>query len=228
MESEVAMYRVSLIHVPSRNIMLMIGGNDEECHWDGDINRSAIWRYSVESGLWEQMKDEQNKEFVIALSDSAGQQHAVLTSDERFVIIAPMEFAWYVDDPQETQFLVLDISDDDQYKLWKSPISMPFHDFEPWSHPLCPERVHFQCEFDAMMISGSADADLLTFGWIRKQSVEKHGGVTQVPMALMTLISHWCSADIIHCFGHNADGERKQHHLKGIGRTVLSFLQIFT
>lgn len=186
---------VTLIHVPSKDFLLMIGGEDVGDHdWRVGVS-TGIWRYSLKSGLWKQMKDEQNNNFVF----DSGKQRAVLSSDEQHVIIAPTD--WF--EGGRTHFQVMDIRDDDTYKLWESSITVPYFD-ELGSHV-----------FDSMMISGdsggSSQAQALISGWIRRQFVSKQGGTKALPLVIMKLISQRCSLEMVHYFGH--DGDNVQSHL---------------
>lgn len=84
----------SLIHVSSKNMLLMIGGDD-----DGkDI---GIWKYDIGLDIWTQIKE---------LQFEPGPQ-AVLSSDERFVTIG---------DRNSVHLWILDIRDDNEYTAKKS------------------------------------------------------------------------------------------------------------
>ena len=150
----------SLVHVPSKDIVLRMGGYS--CFWNPP---AGIWQYSVASGIWKEMKDEDNNSFRLM----SGAPQAVLSSNEQFVIIcAPCS-------PAVKRFLVLDIRDDDQYKLWDSSVKRP--------------------ELTLMTkTGGQSEISLLIFGWIRKQD-----DLQFVPRAIKTLITHWLCVEMIHC-----------------------------
>ena len=90
----------SLVHVPSKNILLIFGGDitNPKCY---------LWRYHIGSERWEQIKAIQ----------CDGNCAAILTSDERFVIIKSYAY-------NKTHLFILDIRDDNAYKLRESPISI--------------------------------------------------------------------------------------------------------
>ena len=177
---------VCLVHVPSKNCVLMLGGNDDSFSFDEDsVDKSTgIWRYCVRSGLWEQMKDDEGKPFMFV--DNPEIHQILLSSNERFVIIAP---------EQRESLYVLDIGDDNQYKLWESSVQLPK-----------------QMEFITKS-GGLSESKSLVFGWMRRQ---KDFGL--VPIVIKTLISKWCSVEMIHSFNYahcrQEDGAYDRSHEK--------------
>ena len=178
--SEGIHFTTGVVLVPSKDFVLMIGGwlfHERSANNNGFTNDTAngIWRYYFSSGRFEEMKDEQNHPFDLPYENEKYHKvryYAVLSSDERFVIIAARDY--------RTHFQVLDIGDDDHFKLWDTSITVP----------------------DRMMVmtksGGPLASKLLIFGWIRKRS-----GSSFVPATISTLISEWCSlqiSEMIHCF----------------------------
>ena len=160
--------KFSLVHVPSKEFVLMIGGQSDEHTLVG------VWRYRIGSRVWEEILDQHNKPFALGQNRNWGQEEfAVLSACERFVIFAPQtDFDFY----QTECFKVLDIINDEQYKVWETSIQVPGY-------------------ANAMTKSGGPlDSRLLAFGWIRKLIDS-----TFVPMAIRMLISDWISVEMIHC-----------------------------
>ena len=129
---------------------------------------TGIWRYCVRSGHWEQMQDDKGKPFKFVKNPEL--QQIVLSSNERYVIIAS---------EQGDSFHVLDIGDDDQYKLWESSVTVP-------------DRMQF-----VTRSGGISESKLLAFGWMRKLE-----DVCFVPIVIKTLISNWYSVEMIHSFNY--------------------------
>ena len=151
----------SCVHVASKNIVLMFGGKNSYTRCSG------IWRYCLSLGIWKEMRDYKNHSFRI----SKFRWHAVLSSDERVVIIAPNR-----KHSIDASFQVLNIQDDDQYELWKTNKSVPKGTFLMTKSEV------------------SSKSKLLAFGWIRKHVAQ------YVPMDVSSLISEWCHVETIHCF----------------------------
>lgn len=172
----------SLVHVPSKKILLMIGGFQKS-----DRMTTGVWRYGMSSGIWEEMKDEDSNSFRF----HGGVVDSVLSSNERYVIIA---VARYVKNKskwgfyEENEFHFLDIENNGSYKLRKSSLTLP--DVEGASRNGSRLRT-------MTTTGGLLESKLLISGWLRKQRASEN-----VPLDIMRLISEWCSKDIIrlHCF----------------------------
>ena len=165
----------SLVYVPSKRIILMIGGRRSNY---GPI---GIWRFVIASSEWEQMvqPDAFPNESVAA----------VLTSNEEKVIIAGGRDCAPIDSTYV--FLqVLDISNDDRYGLWQSTIRCP----------LTRGRGDNAVEVDhCARTSGRSESRLLTVGWIRKTfTSEAVIERTPPPLAIVELIVDWCCIEMIH------------------------------
>ena len=169
---------VSLVHVPSKKVMLAIGP------FSGG---KGIWSYRGEFRHWEEMKNDQNESFYF----SSGKMRAVLSSDERFVIIAVA---------RGKPFQVLDIGDDDQYRLWESSVTVP--------HGM---------KFITKSKGSSKLSKLLVFGWIRRRVTEDF-----VPLVIKTLISHWCSLEIIHSFNKSKHVNYESHQMISLTNILCS------
>lgn len=158
---------VTLIHVPSKDIVLMIGGY----HQSGDIDwnkKTIIWQYRVTSGMWEEMKDQQHNSVEL----EPGEYDAVLSSNERFVIIVRKECDYH--------FQILEFGDNDQCKLWQSPFVLP-------------EPVVVMTKS-----GGSSEIQVLVFGWIRKHRAAAL--VPKSIMTLISEWCPPSSVEMIHCF----------------------------
>ena len=176
----------TLIHVPSKKIILMIGGGIYSGYFKND---TVLWKYHIETQLWEPIKSEKfelcpklqlmipgylNDDFILSsIGHTLAGCPAVLSSDESSVIIL-----------SSTHFLVLDIRDDDQYTLRQSDVSLQSQ---------IPE---FDEEYKRIVrCGGGCDALLLAKGWIRRQ-IALH-----VPREIVRLAATWCSTEMIHVIG---------------------------
>ena len=179
----------SLIHVPSKGIILMIGGRGcgkEEQRpvypasekTEQNSQMIGIWRYHIASDRWEQIE---GIEFNYYLSG------CVLSSDERYVIImggyrfrnkkGPRKlWSW----PSE-YIHVLDIKHDDSYKLWRSPVESPI----------------FEVGYTSFVArtGNLKQYNLLKSGWIRRVL----GSTLETPMVIQDLIVKFGFVEMIHC-----------------------------
>ena len=158
---------ISLFHVSSNGFLLMFAGN------------AGIWKYRIESGLWTEIKDQQNKPLRLDFCAS----RAVMSANQRLAIIVPDNNVA----KQWKHFRVLNITEGDQYKLWESSVAEPDN---------------------VQLITSSGGpgeeqkTQSLVFGWIRK-----HVKAQFVPCALQMLIKKWYSMEMIHYFVIDEENE---------------------
>ena len=174
----------SLVYGPSKKVVLMIGGFKEF-----EEVTTGVWRYSMSSGIWEEMKDENSDSFMF----HGKVIHSVLSSNERYVIIAVRgsEFLTDIRSPlltYETEFRSLDIDNNGSYKLREYCLTPPV--------VKGPSGNEYGIR-TFTTTGGLLDAKLLISGWIRKQETSEIA-----PLDIMQLINEWYSSEIVrlHCF----------------------------
>lgn len=100
---------LSVIHVPIRGIIVMIGGidiiwsDDPDAH-DANIN-NIVWVYHLDTNKWEK---------ITILPFEHAHQSLVMTSDEKYIILSP------------TNLPYVHALDLDDYSVYQSSIMMPF------------------------------------------------------------------------------------------------------
>ena len=210
-ESDVAQWKefgtirgCSLIHVPSKGIILMIGGRgygqEEQLpvyptpeKTEQNSQMIGIWRYHTASDRWEQIE---GIDFNYYLSG------CVLSSDERYVIIMGGYRFRNKKGPRKVSFPseyihVLDIKHDDAHKLWRSAVESPRFEF---------------CFTSFVARTGNLKQyNLLKSGWIRRVL----GSTLETPMVIQDLIVNFVFVEMIHCVD-TADVHHKMRPLVDI------------
>ena len=151
-------YHSQVIHVPSKNILLLFrwAFNSQKTNNLGNTIMH-VWRHRIGSNEW---TDVLQKEPLQNIKGSV-----VLSSDEHFVIIA------------QPHLWILDIRNDDQYKIRKSTVAVPVEH--------SPRILaHSDCAF------GSGN---LVSGFTRRLQLDM-----DIPMVIVKMISEWCSIERIH------------------------------
>lgn len=170
-----------LFHVASKNILLMIGtmkGTTQRC----------LWRFYIQSKRWELVLEFPLPSFGLTrihrmLLSEVGIPFpcnetgfsAVLTSNEQFMIIAMQS---------TSSFQILDIRNDDDYKLRSSSIKYPLDNRGTLART-----------------GRMRNSILATSGWIRRlhKSCE-FGGMSsmRIPLVIERMIGSWYSTEWIH------------------------------
>lgn len=162
---------IDLIHVPSKNIILMIGGGINLNRSTGlnshSLREIRIRRYHISTGQWEVLKA---IKWDLPYSRSNG---CVLSADERYVILMPI----VEKKVKKRSIYALDIRDDNDYKLWKSVKRTPKN----------------TCRYPHRMTKsgGKGRTALLASGWIRRW--RRH-----FPRELVVIIGDLSLDEMIH------------------------------
>ena len=132
--------------------------------WQEDT-ATAVWTFNLTTKTWHQCHTMKDKVFTI--------RNAVLTRNEKFVIIID----------EDNKFYVMDIRDDIDYKLSECNIKPPL-----------------ECPIANMVRTGGAIQDeILVHGWIKKLfKTSKFHNMQLPPNYIMKLISNWYSIQLIH------------------------------
>ena len=153
---------VSLVYVKSKDIILMLGG--ESGGYDGNDNEIeqkplGMWRFQIALSKWEQID--------MGIEHSLLAGRTVLTPDEQKIIIIG------------ANIYVLDIQDENHYKLMQSSVTF--------------QLPTFRGAYSVLMNHAKAEIHLVTFGWMRRQ---KH-----IPKDIKKLIDQFAaySEYMIHC-----------------------------
>ena len=149
----------SLFHVPSKNILLMICSDTLGSPWN-------LCRYHIASKVWE-------KVMVIGRASHPRRLSATLTSDEQFVIIT---------DDQRSHLQILDMRNDDEYKLRESSVEIPIEN-----------RVG-----NLGLTDGKKHSFALTSGWIRRLNRSARFRALSIPLEIERIIAEWYSTEWIH------------------------------
>ena len=192
------MKQTSLIHVPSKNMIVLIGGvncgfNQKED--ENDLRYVGIWSYQIEKKRWTQI----NNEFCF------GACSAVLTSDEDYIIIS----GWFADHDLEMNSETLKVLDVSSGELFDTDITG------------APERRvrRFDQRHDEIHLARSGgdysktQIRLLLVGWLRKHFEKDE--FESIPSVIVGIIEQWCSVcsvELIHCLRTNYTRILTQNH----------------
>ena len=183
--------RISLVYVPSKGVILMIGGS--RLWICGGHRLVGIWKFVIASSQWEQMiGPTEFPRFSVS---------AVLTSDEQRVIIMCGRFRTELGGFGDFGLLqVLDISNEDRFDLWTSTIRCPL---ETERH-LCARS------------GNRSDARLAAVGWVRELFASKDFvGMATPPPDIVDLIADWCCMiciEMIHWIAGSNAGWKNENH----------------
>lgn len=147
-----------MIFIPSQNIILLIGGYDS-------INQcNGIWKFDLQNSIWSKLN----------ISFRYEEISCCLTPDEKYIVIVNYD---------NTDLLLLNISDKNKYKLCKSKIN-------------CPE--YGKC---SIVITGGNVDILITIGWVRRLFQTKQFITLSLPPTyLIQMIAKWYNQKMIHIF----------------------------
>ena len=175
---------ISLVHVSSKQMILMIGGSDSCYYHNNDRydeehkkRRIGIWKFCLILQKWAKLQ-------FIGPDFKQANVRCVLSLNEDFVIIAG---GWDRNLEKSDEIFVLDLRDDNHYKLKKSQIKCP-------QKGIC----------DLVRFGGGIQDELLVIGWIKdlfKTTDFKH--LSLPPMYLMKMIQSWYNQEMIHWLQKN-------------------------
>ena len=171
------------IYIRSKQILLLIGGDR------GSGKPFGIWRYCLKQEKWKKMKklSSFSLEFVVC----------ALSANEKFVIIAGGDIV-STDDMIHGEYnhtiFVLDISDDNNYKLKECTIKLP----KKYEHP------------QIALMGGDSDDESLIIGWIKELfKTKEFKDLSLPPMYIMKMIGLWYNQEGLHWI---QDGDDYNNH----------------
>ena len=187
------------IYVKSKRILLLIGG------WAN--NTIGIWKFCLTQKKWSRIE---------YLSFDVCYSKAVLSANEQYVFIFG-GFGRSNDDNNNKIFVlnnkifVLDLSNDEQFRLKQSTIQIP----------IIPK-----CKISTMVrMGGEQTHQLLVIGWSRMLFKKKQfKGLILPPIYILKMISFWYNQEEIHWFNQrDTDNDVRHHYILNI-RHILSSL----
>ena len=155
-----------LIHVPSKNILLTFAYRKTPSG-----RKSEVWRYDIPSKVWENVMDipiEYNSD-VLKLS-------VTLTTEEQIIIIKQ---------ENKSHFQILDIRNENEYKLRDSTIEIPRYAF-------------FGVLARSQGTPGFKQSLTLTMGWTRRLEKLENCVKLSFPVEIDRMIAEWYSIEWIH------------------------------
>ena len=169
----------SVIYVKSKQKLFLIGAQIRGPKYPP----CGIWTYSLLTNKWERID-------YLKFDNYGGS--VIKTSDEKYMIIFG---CWDKDDSvlKKDRIYVLDIRDDNEYKLRKSAINFPKLD-----------------RHNILIRGGEIEHEMLVIAWIAdlfKREKFKH--LELLPVYLMKLICSWYIQEEIHWIG--ADYTKNEH-----------------
>ena len=174
------------IYVPSKNIILAIGGEERKNACHGIWKYYGIWRFHVDIGRWEYLMEIEQSINGIEMYHGCS---AVLSSNERYVI-----FMGRIQ--REMRTMVLDIGDADNYHLWESSVYPVSSLKNSWGYHRLAKT------------GGPKTCKLLVRGWIRKL-------LSSAPMDIVHLLGQYSSSavpEMVHCM-RSLDGNEQRHYV---------------
>ena len=173
-----------IIHVKSKNILLLFGGCDLLYMYDSGNCRylDEIYRYFIDDDKWELLND-------IKLPQKMHSFGCVMTSDEKYIILfgGEVKRSSYSSDDQYIDTIY--VMDTDTMKIKLSNIK-------------CPSK----SKYHGILMGDKIFDELLVSGFLRQQT--KSNNAT-IPDEVMNLIVMWFSIDWIHLLQNKTSGHWK-------------------
>ena len=194
-------YDTYCIYVKSKQVLLLIGGGTYN---SPNIRPFGIWKYCLKKKKWSQVK-----EVAFNLMDV----RCALSANEKYVIIVGGgdETDGTVGMIDNDKIFVLDITDDNNYKLRECSIKIPNSQCYP-----SPEIV---------LMGGEIEHELLVIGWIKKLfKTTEFKDLSLPPMYIMKMIGLWYNQEELHWIQHHWWNKRSDHYLMTLSQ-ILSSLQ---
>ena len=151
----------SLIYVKSKNIILMIGGHAHDEYFN-DPDSVGMWRFDITTSAWQHIANVRR--------NYSQYDHAVLTSDEQYVIVVC----------DDNHIDILDIGDENNYQITKS-IELKFK-YAP---------------FPVLTTCREIDVVVLVSGWFRKLFNSEDHPVA-CPLDILKLIDQFVCKEMLH------------------------------
>ena len=183
-DSFLRMYGTLMIHIPSRDVLLIFGGatghSEHECH---------VREFSLKTSKWRKIENIEYNYYI-------GQ--VLLTMDEKYILLIPL---YDENNARCDCIMILEILDDGTYKLRESKVRLPPFDFE-----VARSISRY------MTLTGSGGGDiLLVYGFVK--NVFKDINLVLPSDDIINLIADFYDSDVLHLIRsqHGADG--KDHHI---------------
>ena len=184
------MYGTLIVYIESKGVLLAFGG------YTGNAQVIGIMEYCLKTKKWRSIENIKYPYY---------NGHALLTMNERHVILAPTFDQNNGDENVDGLLLILDILDDGGYELRESAVSSP-----------CDAT-----SADDMILMGIADEkriQLLTFGFVKK--LLKDEDVTIPSDDIINLIAKFYDAEMLHVVKWNAEKHVNEHWMIHVSYVV--------
>lgn len=172
----------STIYVPSKQMILLIGGL---CFVT--FKMIGIWKFCLKTNKWHKLEGIQLDYY-----------HACpcLTSNEEYIVIGG---GLDKNDNYMNKLYVLDIREDEEYKLKECDIKLPI------------DKVKHRI----VRSGGGIKDEILVVGWIKKQFKDNDlKELSLLPMYMMQLIALWYNQEMIHWFTDHKDAENNHYCIR--------------
>merc|ERR1712154_174279 len=170
------------LYIPCKDIILLIGGQG---YRDYGAKMVGIWRYFLKTKKWEKVSKFTFDYFNVSVT---------MTSNQHFVIIAG---GYNIDRVPNDKIFVLDIRDDNNYKLRKSGIISPLSGYQ-----------------HIVRIGGGLRDEMLVIGWIRKMfKCAEFNDLSLPPTYIMQLISLWYNQEAVHFLTKSCQLRKSSHYV---------------
>ena len=180
-----SMLGISLVHIESLNVILVIGGSNFCGIENRDIN---CQRFCLQSRKWKSIEN-------IQFPYYGGQ--ALLTKDEKYVILTTTKQYQYGRDSRHDDIYIIEIIDKDTYKLRKSKVTAP-----TIKHLNCASRW-----FVLSGVKGDKMNELLVNGFVRECKFNN-----RIPSVIISIICTYFNDQFLHCIRGGMYGFRDKEH----------------
>ena len=179
----------STLYVPSKQIILLIGGE----YWKDKM--MGIWKFCLVTKKWKKLE---------ALQFNYCNVSSHLTSDEGYVIIGGGSDK---DNCYMNKMYVLDIRDEDEYKLMECDIKLPMENAKLYK---------------IVGSGGGIKDEILVVGWIKQEFKKRNFKDLLIPpMYIMQLIALWYNQEMIHWISRQEDNNHCCIKLKHVLSSLL-------
>ena len=177
------MYGTLIVHIPSRDVLLIFGGstgmNERECH---------IREFCLKTSKWRRIENIDYPYYI-------GQ--ALLTMNEKHILLTPLYDA---DSNKCDCIMILDILDDGNYKLRQSKLTLP-------------TEIHFESVPSRYMVLTGCGGDdkILVSGFVR--NVFKENDLVLPSDDIINLIAMFYDSELLHLVRCAYGLDKRDHHV---------------
>ena len=168
---------------------------------EGVTRKGEIWRFTLDDHKWAKIEG-------ICIESRANLLATTLSQDEKFIVMMD----WNIN------ILVLDISNENEFKIFKTDIGSPVNDDAYDYRDIGPKGVD-----GIVCLGGGLWSDMVVIGWTKRLYGRKEFKKLQMPpLYLLQMIAHWLSTEELHYIRHREEDSPAMHFVISMERILAS------